>query len=386
MSLILHLAGKPPELQTVVYIYGATQFFITANATLSAMLHAKGRVGGMSALSVATKVVWAVGVLWAMAAHAGLWAYAASYLASESVETVVLWWLARTHLGLGFRVDAAATKAMLLSSLPYYLNGLATTAYAKLDVTILDFYSGSSEVGYYGAATTIALLTLLMTPLIGWVLQPMFARAAARSREELYLQASNSLQLILTMAIPVSLLINLGADVWIRVVFGAAFAPAASALRVLALMFVLTYVAIIYATVLIMLERPWTLTIISFMGLVVNTTLNLIFVRFSTHIWGTGGGGAGCALAMFCNEIFVVVAMAVALRGGTLRRQNVDIIARSLVACAVVVVVHLLLKRFPYARIAVDAVVYFALVIAIGALRPREMIKAIQQAMRPASS
>jgi O-antigen/teichoic acid export membrane protein len=376
------LAGRSVEIRNLVYIYALAQFFVIANATLSAMLHSKGRVGGMSALAVATKVIWAVGVLWAMRIHAGLWAYGTSYLASESVETVALWCLARRHLDLAFRLDLAKTKAMLLNSVPYYLMALATTAYGKLDVSVLEFYHGSREVGLYGASSTIAALTLLITPLIGWVLTPMFSRAAARSKEELYRQVSGAMELILTVAIPASLVINLGADLWIRLLFGAEYAPAAPALRVLAVMFVLTYVAIIYSMTMIMLERQWAFTWISIMGLVVNATLNFTFVRFSVRVFGTGGGGTGCALAMLGTEIFVVVCMVVATRGGAVTRSNVIFVARCLVAYGVVVVAHVLAAPLGYARLPIDAALYLVLVIAMGALRPRQLIRTIRDAVR----
>jgi O-antigen/teichoic acid export membrane protein len=382
MSVVLTLGGRGADVRELVYLYGLTQFFVTANATLSAMLHAKGRVGGMSALSVATKIVWAGGVLWAMAAHASLWAYAASYLASESVETVILWWLVRRHLHVAFRIDLAATKKMLVTSLPYYLTGFATTGYGKLDVTVLDLRAGSNEVGFYGAASTVAGLTLLITPLIGWVLMPMFARAAARSRQELHQQVSRSLELILIVAIPVALIINLGADTWIHIIFGAKFAPAAAALRVLAAMFVVTYVAIIHAMTLIMLERPWTLTYVSLMGLVVNAVLNLLLVQFSVRVFGVGGGGTGCALAMLCTEIFVATLMAIATDGVAFTRGNLSVIGRCLGACLVVAVFHHLAARLGPGRLAIDGSIYAVIVIATGAVRPRHLAGAIREALR----
>jgi O-antigen/teichoic acid export membrane protein len=276
---------------------------------------------------------------------------------------------------------------MLLASVPYYLMALATTAYGKLDVSILEFYHGSTEVGLYGASSTIAGLTLLVTPLIGWVLTPMFSRAAARSREELYRQVSGAMELILTVAIPASLVINLGADLWVRLFFGSEYAPAAPALRVLAVMFVLTYVAIVYAMTMVMLERQWAFTWISIAGLVVNATLNLTFVRFSVRMFGAGGGGTGCALAMLGTEIFVVSCMVVATRGGAVTRGNVIFVARSLGAYAVVALAHVLAAPLGYARLPIDAALYLVLVIVLGALRPRQLLKAVRDAVqRPRSS
>ncbi|MGH7330273.1 MAG: oligosaccharide flippase family protein, partial [Polyangiaceae bacterium] len=137
IAIMMRVTGQPAWMRHLVYLFAVAQFFVHANATLSALLHAKGSVGGMSVLAVVTKVVWAVGLVAAMVTRAGLWAFAVSYLASESIETVVLYFLARRHLGLVIRVDSRATKAMMLFSLPYYLNEFATTAYGKLDVALL---------------------------------------------------------------------------------------------------------------------------------------------------------------------------------------------------------------------------------------------------------
>ncbi len=382
MALVMSVTGRSAEVQHVVLLYGATQFFVTANATLSAMLHAKGRVGAMSVLAVATKVVWALGVLAGMATNAGLWAYAAAYLASESIETVVLYRLAQTHLGLRFRIDRPQTRAMLVACLPYYLNAFATGAYGRLDVSLLEFMGNTKEVGWYGSSVAVAGLTLLITPLIGWVLMPMFARAVARSREEFHEQIRRSMELILTVAIPASLMINLGADFWIHVVFGDAFAPAVPALRILATMFVLTYVAIVYAIVLIMLERAWTLTKVSLLGLVVNVLLNLAFIKPALALWGDGGGGAGCAFAMLGTEIFVTGCMMAIVGRVAFDRRSVGTIGKSLAAYGVVLLAHRVLAPLGPIRLVVDGLLYLALVLATGALRLREMIGIARDAMR----
>jgi O-antigen/teichoic acid export membrane protein len=382
MAVVLRATGKPGDLQGLVLLYGITQFFVTSNATLSALLHAKGRVGAMSVLAVATKVIWAVGVLAAMGTNSGLCAYAASYLASESVETFVLYGLARRHLGLEFRVDGPATRAMLLGSLPYSLILLAQTAYAKLDISLLEFMGKSEEVGWYGAAQTVAGLTLLATPLIGWVLMPMFARAASRSRAELDEQLRRSLELILVVAIPVSLAINLGAEFWTKLVFGEAYAPAAPALRVLATMFVLMYVSIIYAQAIVMLERAWTLVWISLGGLLVNVALNLALIRISIRVFGPGGGGTGCSIAMLGTEIFMACNLMASVGKAAFDRRNSLAIGKSLAACAVVAVLDWRFRSIGVARLALDACLYAAIVLGTGAVRLGEIVGVVREAAR----
>ena len=187
---------------------------------------------------------------------------------------------------------------------------------------------------------------------------------------------------ILTVAIPASLMINLGAELWIKIIFGPAYAPAAPALRVLASMFVLTYVAIVYAISLWMLERAWTLTKISFFGLAVNILLNAALIRVSIRTFGPGGGGTGCALAMLATEIAVTACMMAVVGRRAFDRRSVLTIAKSTAACAVVALADRALVSIGPIRFVVDAFVYLVIVLSTGALRLGEMIAVIRQAIR----
>lgn len=382
MAIAMHAMNRPPEIRRVVYVFAVAHFFVTINATLSALLHAKGSVGGMSVLAIATKIVWALGALAAIAAGFGLVGLAASFLVSEAVESLVLFGLAKRHLGLVFRVDVPATKVMMIFSLPYYLNNVATTAYGKLDLTVLSLYATSSEVGWYAAASAIASLSLLVTPLIGWVLMPTLARAAARSREELFARIKSSTELILTVAIPVALFLALGADIGVGILFGEAFAPAALALRILAPTFVVTYIAIVYAMTLLMLERPWTLTGISIAGLGVNVLLNLVLVRPSLALFGDGGGGAGCALSMLGTELFVTTAMVSVVGREAFDRGTFAMVGKTLAACALTVFVDRVAAGLGWARLLLDAMVYLAIVITTGALRIKDIAGVVAASLR----
>ena len=382
MALVMRATGRPPEVRALVYLFGTAQFFVSVNATLAALLHAKGRVGGMSALAVVTKVLWAAGVVTTLVTHAGLWGFAASYLASESIESVALMILARRYLGVVLRVDTLATKAMIIGSLPYFLNGCATGAYGKLDVTLLGSLSTGPEVGWYVAASSITGLTLLITPLIDWVLAPVFARGAVRSREDLYRHVRQATEPILAVAIPAALLVSVGADVWLRLLFGHAFAPAATALRILAASSVVIYVAIVYAMTLIMLGRAWTLTLVSVAALAVNVALNLLLIGRVRAWLGDGGGGVGCAIAALGTHVFAASMMIAFAGREAFDAQTIRMILKSLGACVVVVLVDRLLSSLGGARIAVDLAVYLSLVLGTGALRIGEMFRLVRAAVR----
>jgi O-antigen/teichoic acid export membrane protein len=381
MCAILSATHRPREVWALVALYGVAQLFVTTNATLSALLHASGRVRVMSVLAVVTKVIWAGGVLAALATHAGLWAYAVAYIASESVETVVLYRLAEEHLDLSFRIDRAATRGMLVSSLPYYLTIFTTMVYGKLDVSLLSMFGNDREVGWYSAASSVANLTLLLTPLIGWVLMPMFSRAMDHSREELYAQVRRAMELILSLAIPVSLMIVLGAPTLMGLLFGRAYLASALALQILAVMSVLTYVAIVLAQTLTMLDRAWALTTISILGLFVNVGLNLTLLpRFVSR--GPGAGGTACAVAMLSTEVFVTSCMFAIVGRHAFDLRSAKVIAKTLAAAAAVAVAHRAMSPLGPFRLALDVALYAVLVLSTGTLDLRTIFQTARTSMR----
>ncbi len=383
MEGVLSATHRSDEVRDLVRIYGIAQLCVIGSTTSAGLLHAKGSVDEMSILTVVTKIVWGIGVAIAIAFDLGLWAYGLAMVVSEGLKSSILFGFARKHLALELRLDVRALKDVIKKSAPFYIAGISTTIYNKIDVSILAVKSTDQEVGWYGAATSLAGLTLLLTPLISWVMMPLFARAAAVSEEELCSMARRALELILTLTIPVALLMAVGADVWIRVVFGAAFAPSALALRVLAPVFVVMYVSIVCWCALTMLNRTWTLTAIFASGIAVSPALNLLLIRPGLRLFGAGGGGAACATATLGTELCVVTPMLVMMGRRMADARLLGMLGKSLAGVGLVLFADRLLAPWlgPF-RVLPDALLYFGFVIVTRAVNVAELVQWTKMALR----
>lgn len=382
MELILRYTHRSPEVRMLVYILGAAQFFMVGSTTSSGLLQATGQVTEMSVLSVITKVIWAIGITLSIWLKLGLWAFACAVAASEGLKSLVLFALARKHVGFALSVNVKATGAVIIASLPFYVSGLATTIYDKIGVSLLAFMGSDREVGWYGAAAGLAGLTLLLAPLISWVLIPLFARAAAASEAELYLMVRRSLEFILTVAIPVSLMMVVGADVWIKILFGPNFAPAAMALRVLAVANLLMYVSIVCAYALAVLKMTWRMSAVFTGGMLVNPICNLLLIKPSLSL-GLGGGGAACATATLITEIGVVTPLFLMLGGRAFNSRLIVRIVKNIAAAVLVIVLDtLVLQPLGPVRLLLDAAIYVVLVLVTGAVNIRELVSSVKMALR----
>lgn len=369
MEVVLRVTGRGDEVRWLAYIYGVGQFFVNGSSTSSGLLHARGQVKGMSVVTVGTKLLWGAGIAAAIFLKLGLWAFAMAYVVSEGLKSALLFAFARKTLNLRMHIDPKATWGVIVASAPFLVSTFATTVYNRLDVTILSVKSTDQEVGWYGASTSLAGLTLLLTPLISWVLMPLFARAAEVSEEELCSLVRRSLELILVLAIPLALAMALGAPLWISVAFGAKFAPATLALSFQSGVFVLMYVSIITWCALTMLKKTWSLTMVFVGGLVVNPTLNLLLINYGLKHWGPGGGGAACALACFGTEVGVVAPMLIMLGRRIVDARLLRVTATCLGVSAIIVGVDRLLGRhLGYERLIPEGLLYVVLVFVFRAI------------------
>jgi len=313
----------------------------------------------------------------------GLWAYGAALALSEGLKSTLLFGYARRHLGLRMRLDGKALLSVLGASAPFYISGLSTTIYNKIDVSILAVRANDHEVGWYSAATTLAGLTLLLTPLISWVMMPLFARAAAQSADELCSMVRRALELILTLTIPVALMMALGSELWIDVVFGEAFAPSALALRVLAPVFVVMYISIVCWCALTMLNRTWTLAAIFASGILVSPVLNLLLIGPALQHLGNGGGGAACATATLGTELCVVTPMLLMMGRRLADRRLLGMLGKTLLGVLLVVVFDALVRESLGAlRLPLDLALYCGFVLATRAVNVKELVAWVRLSWR----
>ncbi|HEX8538054.1 MAG TPA: oligosaccharide flippase family protein, partial [Cystobacter sp.] len=388
LALVMHMRGAPPEVRTLALLLGVYQFFFRLNAILAAVLHAHEKVDGLSVAHVLMKCIWGFGLAGALLMGAPLPWLAAPFIVAELFKAVFLLRLTRQHAGLRLHLDLRATAATLLAALPFFLNDAALASNGPLDVFVLGAIANTTEVGYYGAVWGIAGMTMLLSPILGWVLLPMMSRAAATSPEESTRILRRGLEGILVVSVPVTLALALGAETWVRLMIGEAYLPAAPVLRLLAPIFVLTYVATVCGSWLMASGRTWTVTRTSLLAALMNPALNLLLIPLLLARLGPTGGASATALSLAICEVIVTLILVGAIGSRAFDARGLAVLGKTLGVCAAVTAVHLLLGRAGLdardlarglARLVVDGAVYLSLVLVTGAVRRDEVLALVRR-------
>ena len=372
IAAALAVTGHRGDALTLFAVLAMAQFTLVLNNSYAALEHASGRVGWIASLTLRFKLAWAalaVGVLWLAPSAIG---FALVFLAVEGGK---LFRLGSRHTGRFKGVPrpslrTAATAAA--ASLPFFVNYLAYSLYARLGVWWLGGTASSQEVGWYGAASTIAAVAMMGMPLISWVLVPASARAGQDAPEGATPLIDGALRLSLLVAVPVSAVLGLAAPFWVHFLFGSAYQEATGALQALAPTFTLAYVATVCSIGLIQQERVRALATVSLAGLALSLILNAVLIPWGTSTLGTGGAATGAAYATLGTELAVTAVLLRLSRTGStstaLARTAAALVAATLTAA---VVSTLLAGSWAAAPAAVA--VFPAVVWASGAITPADI-------------
>lgn len=400
MQAVMIFFNWPREVQVLVWILGCTQFVQMMNFSFAALLQAHTTVDGLSVINVCSKVAWALASLTGVYLGYGINAVALALLLSESVKAIVCLGLCRKHFQLSFASFGwGPAKIIVLATMPFYLNTVFHTVYNKLDVVLLrqitegrlGIAAANQETGWYGAAAGLGGLSMLLVPLLGGVMMPLLARARESDPIEYNRLIKRSLELVLTVAIPISFALCIGADVLIRIMIGDAYAPATLALRLLSPVYLFIYVSIISAVVLQLEEKAWTLAVMSLVGLFVNVIANLVLIGPAIDRYGASFGGAACALVQILTEAGVAITMVAMMGRRSLDGRTLKMVVKTAVVCAGVLALDLTLRdRVPQLpgllRMVINGLAYLTGVIATGAVNPGEMLAFARQAFRRKSA
>jgi O-antigen/teichoic acid export membrane protein len=379
--LLMPVGDRAPEVRYLLVVFGIGYFVYAVNYSLATLLQANATVDEVARTNVGIKLLWGAGMFAGILLDLPLVAFALVFTASEAAKAVLLQLAARRRLQLQFRVDRNAAIAVTVASFGFYASQIAHILGQRLDVALLGFLSHDAEVGWYGSSQTLAGITLLLTPVLGAVLTPLYARSKSRSHEELLSVLRRALEGIVAVSAPVALFLALGAEMWVRIAFGAEYAPAAGSLRMLAPLFVLIYVSILLAACLVVEGRGWTLTTVAVVGVSVNALAGWFLVPLFGAWFGPGGAGSGMALAGVVKEVVVVGCFLAALGVGTIDRQCWSIIARTALAAAATTALHVVLAPLGHWRLLADVLAYAMLAFLFGAVRPSMLISLARELM-----
>jgi len=208
--------------------------------------------------------------------------------------------------------DRALVGRMLREAAPFWLAGGFTLIYARADVLLLEPLSSYAEVGAYRAAGQLVEVVKQLPVLLMTATFPQLARAFHESKADLARVERVIAAILVGGGVIVGAVLAVAADPIVGRLFGADFARAAPALRVLALSVPLTFVNCGVLHFFVARDRGTLNLVFAAAMVVINPLANLLLDRRL--------GAVGAATATVITEAALLACCVYALR--VLRRED----------------------------------------------------------------
>lgn len=312
VALLLPIAlllGYGGDILLLLAIGGGVIFAQGLFAPLEAAFAAR-RVQGYAALAIACQftvtALAAVALVSLGAEAAGL---VGAILVGSGAGALAAGGLLRWRLAL--RPSAAGARAevgpFLRAALPIAVTGALAVVYERLDVVLLSQLDGAEAVALYTVPFLIVQAFVLLVPaVVGITLYPLLTAAMEHDRPLARTRLLLLLRLTLLGGVPVAIVLALGAEDLLRLVFGDRYGDAAGTLRLLSATTVLAGVSLLllYALLAARLERRAVRAMVAALGL--NVVANAILIpRY---------GPEGAAAALVASDVAMVVALGALVR------------------------------------------------------------------------
>ena len=273
-----------------------------------------------------------------------------------------------------FKWDKGIFKKLFLFGLPIFASGIGNKLINHTDTLSITFFRSLEEVGFYEVAFPTARLVRFFSMALGMVLLPTFSEMwAKKEKKTLSKTLSLILKYTLMISIPFVLVFISFPEVIIRVMFGAEYLQAATALQILALSSLATVFMGIFTNTFVSVGRPkFTTKVISVVA-VLNVILNVSLVP----VFGIVGAAVATGVSYFIGLIFYVVKVEKIIPVGLNARDVLKIIFAGIVCLGSIFLSKTLLILHPWVEVIVTVgigfFVYLILIVYTKSVRKSEL-------------
>lgn len=190
-------------------------------------------------------------------------------------------------------------KRMLKKSVYFILPSLLAAVCAQTDKIMLKHLMGQALTGCYGAAMSVSSVWCFVLSAIIDSMQPGILQTFQENREQYLLRNKQLYGIVIYLSGAVSVLLCLCAEPLIRVLYGAAYAPAVQALRILTWNTGFSYLGVARNTWMVCENRQKHLIWVYLAAAGMNAGLNRLLIP----LWGIAGAAAASLAAQMVSAL-----------------------------------------------------------------------------------
>jgi len=302
------LAGYSATLRLIIFIYAIGLLWQGAITALYATYQGREMMQYTSIGAIAERVFNSIAVITAILLGANVIVLAVLFVIGGFLQFITLAGFRKKIIASLPRIDWAETTTQIKDGLPYFLFGVFSMVYYRIDSVMLSKMAPAAAVGWYGGAFRFFETMHFFPFIFSTAIYPVLSRLWTEEAHTHTRAIQKSVEFMVLVGIPITIgLVGFSGDI-IQIFYGLAqYGPAVPVLQILSAGLIVMYIDIVLGTTLLSSDRQKQQSILALCAIPVKLGLNLVLINYSQAHYGNGALGA--ALSTVLVEVGLMACM-----------------------------------------------------------------------------
>jgi len=299
-AVVAYSSGYAGEKLAVIYLLTLSTIFVAFTASFYAIFQSFERMEYQSVGAILSGLLLLTGAVILIARSAGVVAFAAIYLISNTLVLGYTFFISKGKFHLfKVEVDLDFWRPTIRQALPFGLSGFFTTIYFWIDSLLLSLIQGNQAVGWYNAGYRLVFSLLFIPTIFSAAVFPAMSRFHVSSRDSLKLMWKKFIRFMLILGIPIAVGTTLLAGRVVPLIFGEGYAPSIAVVQLLIWSLVFIFVNAAFVRLFESTNKQIVVTKITGLIVIVNVAINLVLIPKFSYV--------GASVAILITEAIALV-------------------------------------------------------------------------------
>ncbi len=342
----------------VIYIITGSVIFNSFSGVFYSIFQSYQEMGFQSLAAIVNSILMLIGVIIVIFYNLNVIAFAYLYLISNAAVFIyALIFYMRKFKWPKIEVDYDFWRPAIMAALPLSIGSIFSLVAYRVDTVLLSILKTSVQVGYYTASYNLMMVFLFLPGVFTTAIFPVFSNLFVSAQDSLKYGYKKSFKYFTILSLPISVGVTLLSPQIIHLIYPK-FLPSILILQILIWAIPITFLNYIFGTIIPAMNRQNLLVKITFISMIVNISLNLVFIPRYSYL--------GAAVVTVITELVVFILCYYILSKSFCKINLPSVIFKPAIASIVMALfIIMTMKLNLFLDILIAIIIYFGAIIAL---------------------
>jgi O-antigen/teichoic acid export membrane protein len=275
--MLINVINFPQATRDALYI-ASFGLLISGVGAYGIIYEAKLRMEYSLLFNMANRIVFLILIFLAISSHRGLNFLILASVSATLIHNLLMLLFAKKLVKVTFDMDLNLMRQLLKEAIPIAIASVFTIIYFRIDIVMLSFLRGDTEVGFYSAAYRLTDALVFLPTVLTSSTFPLMSRYFKDSINSFKFAYTRTFKYLFAAGLLIAVLVTFDSDKIINIVYGPEYQHSVIALQILIWTTAIMFITTLISTTCISSGNQQIVSKRALIAALLNVILNLILI------------------------------------------------------------------------------------------------------------